>query len=401
MVLFTTKTSDLLLDRPYGHQVCNKQHQGQNNSKEGAMPKRIVICCDGTWNTPDQKDRGEVRPSNVAKTALSIAPLDEKGLEQLVYYDKGVGTDWYDRIRGGLTGGGISENIQQAYTYLAEQYREGDEVFLFGFSRGAYTVRSVCGLIRNCGLLKRKNIGRLDEAYNLYRRRDAKSHPTSIEAELFRRSYSREIEIRFLGVWDTVGALGIPIGHFEITNKLLDLLYGIQFHDVELSYIVKNAFQALAIDEHRAPFKPCVWKQQEHAKRLGQRLEQLWFSGVHTNIGGGYQCSGLSDCAFEWMRDRAMQCGLSFDSFALGHQHIFLTPKWDGWNGELRNSKTGVYRLFPDYLRGIGTGENANEAVHHTAVKRFNDYIDPKTNRAYQPENLATYLSKGSMVIIK
>jgi uncharacterized protein (DUF2235 family) len=358
------------------------------------MPKRIVVCCDGTWNTPDQKDRGEIRPSNVAKAALSIAPQDSNGMAQQVYYDKGVGTEWYDKIRGGISGEGISKNIRQAYVHLAENYEEGDEVFFFGFSRGSYTVRSAAGLIRNSGLLKRENLGRLDDAYKLYRRRDDKSHPSSVEAELFRKSYSREIEITFLGVWDTVGALGIPIEQFEITNKILDFLYGIQFHDIDLSSIVKNAFQALAIDERREAFKPCLWKQQPRARDQGQRLEQVWFAGVHTNIGGGYQCSGLSDCAFEWMRDRAKECGLGFDDAVFARQQIELTPKWEGWKGKLRNSKTGAYKLISDYIRPIGNTANANEAAHDTAVTRFNRYIDPKTNEAYHPENLKAYLSQ-------
>lgn len=358
------------------------------------MPKRIVICCDGTWNTPDQKDRGEVRPSNVAKIALSVAPQDGNGMAQLVYYDKGVGTEWYDRIRGGMSGEGISKNIRQAYAHLAEHYEEGDEIFLFGFSRGSYTVRSTAGLIRNSGLLRRENLDRLDDAYKLYRRRDDKSHPASVEAELFRKSYSRETEITFLGVWDTVGALGIPIERLEITNKILDLLHGIQFHDIGLSQIVKNAFQALAIDERREAFKPCLWEQQPHAKDQGQRLEQVWFAGVHTNIGGGYQCSGLSDCAFEWMRDRAQECGLAFDDSVFARQKISVTPKWEGWKGELRNSKTGMYTLIPDYLRPIGNTANANETVHDTAVTRFNQYLDPQTGEPYHPENLKLYLSR-------
>jgi uncharacterized protein (DUF2235 family) len=363
------------------------------------MSKRIVICCDGTWNTPDQKDRGEIRPSNVAKMALSIAAADAQGQPQLVYYDQGVGTEWYNKLIGGMTGDGISRNICQAYAFLVDNYADGDEVFLFGFSRGAYTVRSTVGLIRNSGLLKREHKGRMAEAYKLYRRRDAKSHPNSIEADLFRKTYAREIRIRCLGVWDTVGALGIPVKHFELTNKMVDVLHGITFHDVSLSSSVENAFQALAIDERRGAFEPCVWKRQEHA-RGKQRLEQVWFPGVHTNVGGGYEDSGLSDYAFEWMRARAAECGLVFDLSALSRHGITIAPNW---RGELRNSRTGFYKLSKEYIRPLGTNDPGNEGVHRSAVERFQAaYVDPhmKKPKPYQPVNLSDYLARPGAKIV-
>lgn len=356
--------------------------------------KRLVVCCDGTWNTPDQKDRGEVRPSNVAKLALAVAPLDPHGTRQLVYYDKGVGTDWYNKLLGGLTGEGISQNILQAYSHLVEHYEEGDEVYLFGFSRGAYTVRSTVGLIRNSGLLRREQRGRLKEAYQLYRRRDDKSHPSSIEAELFRKSYARAIPIHCLGVWDTVGALGIPVKHFELTNKLLDTLHGFTFHDVALSSSVANAFQALAVDERRGAFEPCLWQQQPHAKGK-QRLEQLWFAGVHTNVGGGYQDCGLSDCAFAWMRERAQACGLAYDPAALARHGIAIKPDW---RGELRDSRTGCYKLTKEYIRPIGTTDPGSEALHRSALERFRlPVVDPPP---YQPHNLRDYLARPDAKIV-
>ena len=116
------------------------------------MPKRIVICADGTWNKPDQKDRGQVCPSNVAKMAASIASRGSDGSLQMVYYDKGVGTNWHDKFRGGVSGVGISENIKEAYRFIIENFEDGDEIFFFGFSRGAFTVRSTAG----CRVIKKK-----------------------------------------------------------------------------------------------------------------------------------------------------------------------------------------------------------------------------------------------------
>ena len=328
--------------------------------------KRLVVCCDGTWNRPDQVDRGKVRPSNVAKMALAVAPRDPAGITQLVYYHTGVGTGRRDRIRGGAFGWGLSKNIKDAYLYLVANYEPGDELFLFGFSRGAYTVRSLAGLVRNCGLLLREHAGRLDQGYALYRRRDKDSHPTSIESQLFRKSYSNEVRITCIGVWDTVGALGIPV-------RPVSRWY--RFHDVKLSSYVDNAFQALAIDERRRPFKPSIWEQQEHASR--QRVEQRWFPGVHTNVGGGYEDSGLSDTAFTWMKDRAAECGLAVDA---GYLKESIRPNV---LGELRNSMTVLYRLFIPWLRPIAPRRQSPtfETVDASAYER-------EARLPYRPKNL-------------
>ncbi len=326
------------------------------------MSKRIVICCDGTWNTPDQTDQGVISPTNVAKIAMCVAPLAGDGRRQMLYYDSGVGTRWYDRIRGGVSGVGISRNILEAYRFLMERHEDGDDIFLFGFSRGAYTVRSLAGLLRNSGLLRLENLPRLDDAYRLYRRRDKESHPRAIESELFRRTWSREVRVHCIGVWDTVGALGIPSRNFDIVNKLLN----VEFHDVDLSSRVDNAFQSLAIDERRRAFEPCVWRKQDGV--CCQRLEQVWFAGVHSNIGGGYRDTGLSDIALTWMMERAGECGLEFDPAPMKRLDLAIRPAWDG---RLVNSKKGLYSLFPDHIRPIEPSAADNTAVAPQAWQRF------------------------------
>lgn len=342
------------------------------------MPKRLVICCDGTWNTPDQKDRGQVCPSNVAKLALAARTRDDRGTEQRIYYHKGIGTDsGLDRWTGGAFGVGLSRNLGNAYRYLVENYAPDDELFLFGFSRGAYTARSLAGLIRNCGLLRREYADRYDEAYKLYRRRDSLSKPSSIEAQLFRKSYAHEPRIKFLGVWDTVGALGIPVRGLRFLNKFLKL----EFHDVKLSTYVDHAYHALAIDEKRRPFRPALWQQQPDAG--DQMMEQVWFSGVHTNIGGGYQDAGLSNITFLWMQEKAESAGLAFNRDWVD-RNIRPDPL-----GELRKSKTGLYGLTSDYHRPIGAQERGHESVHPAALTRYQS--DPE----YRPEKLVEYLEQG------
>jgi uncharacterized protein (DUF2235 family) len=163
--------------------------------------KRIVVCCDGTWNRPDQVHDGETCASNVTKIARCISPVDSLGVPQLVFYDKGVGTGQWDRLLGGAFGLGIKKKILDAYRFLVINYEPQDELFFLGFSRGAYTVRSTFGLIRNSGLLRPEFMHKLDDAYALYRRRDNASHPDAVESELFRRTYSREPRAKFMGVW--------------------------------------------------------------------------------------------------------------------------------------------------------------------------------------------------------
>jgi uncharacterized protein (DUF2235 family) len=168
------------------------------------MSKRLVLCCDGTWNTADQQRDGQPCPSNVTKVALGLARDDGEGVEQRVYYQQGVGTQPGERLRGGALGLGLSRNVQEAYRFVVDNYDRGDELFFFGFSRGAYTARSTVGLIRNSGILRRERAGRLGEAYPLYRDR-----ARDIESQLFRRSFSHEPRIRSVGVRDTVGSVGI------------------------------------------------------------------------------------------------------------------------------------------------------------------------------------------------
>lgn len=341
------------------------------------MVKRIVVCCDGTWNTPDQKDRGRATSTNVTKLALAVAPCDASGLEQRMFYDKGVGTGRFDHLRGGAFGFGLSQKVKEAYQFVVANYDPGDELFFFGFSRGAYTARSTVGFIRNVGVLKREYADKLDAAYGLYRSRNDRFHPRGVEASLFRKSFSHETRIKFIGVWDTVGALGIPLTPLKFLNFFW------RFHDVKLSTWVDNAYQALAIDEKRRPFKPALWERQPEAVK--QTIEQVWFAGVHSNVGGGYEDSGLADVALWWMIQKAQACGLAFD------------PSYVSQNvkpnvlGQLRNSLTGFYRIWPAYVRPMGR-RGVDEALADTAVKRREK--DP----AYDPPNLREYLASGGTV---
>ena len=338
--------------------------------------KRIVICCDGTWNSPDQQASGVPVPTNVTRFADSVL-LEHQGIPQLLFYHPGIGSEgsWFKRVFDGYTGTGISRNILDAYCFLVNHYQPGDQLFLFGFSRGAFTVRSLAGFIRNSGLLRPDSLSVLDRAYRLYRARGDASRPRGHEATLFRRTYAvaDAIPIEFVGVWDTVGSLGNPLlfGRLSPQNR---------FHDTDLSTIVRHAYQALAIDEKRWLFEACLWHQQPDAR--DQLMEQAWFPGVHCNVGGGYVDAGLSDVALEWLVENAKRCGLR-----LGPLHLTPNPQ-----GKIRESWRGLYCLFPPVRRSIGALTKGrgptNESLHPSVLARY------RAEASYRPRNLEDYFTR-------
>jgi uncharacterized protein (DUF2235 family) len=359
------------------------------------MSKRLVVCCDGTWNTPDQRTAGKPSSTNVTKIALAVAPQDHTGREQRMFYHLGVGTSRWDRISGGAFGFGVSRDVRDAYRFLVENFEPGDQLFFFGFSRGAFTARSTAGFVRNCGILRRSQAHRVDEAYDLYRRRSSTTHPRGIQATLFRRSYSYETRIHFIGVWDTVGALGIPFNGLRLVNLLNRRS---QFHDTDLSTTVDAAFQALAIDEKRGPFRPTLWTRQADAP-TDQTVEQVWFAGVHCDVGGGYPEHELSDIPLLWMADRARLAGLAFSPDAFVHMPggDVLLSDIDGSLrsrtcvdpdplGHLHNSCKGFYRVIRRYIRRPNVTDES-QYVSSSAVERNKDIA------SYRPPGLIAYLN--------
>jgi uncharacterized protein (DUF2235 family) len=325
--------------------------------------KRLIVCCDGTWNRPDQLDQGVAAPTNVAKIALALAEQDDAGNPQLLHYQPGVGTRRRERLLGGGFGVGLSRNVQDCYRFLVDHYEPGDKLYFFGFSRGAFTARSTVGLVRNCGILRPAERHRIKQAYALYRHPDRDTEPAGIAAELFRRSYScSDVFVDFVGVWDTVGALGIPIDGFR--PPLLSKLW--TFHDTKLSRYVLHAYHAIAIDERRRPFRPTLWVKQSDAGE--QKLEQVWFAGVHCDVGGGYRDPSLSEIPLLWMAGKARDCGLAFkpDHLVVREPRLESAARRSGIEvapdpaGKLSDSRTRFYRLLPSYDRKLA-GEDGAE----------------------------------------
>lgn len=334
--------------------------------------KRLVVFCDGTWDKPV----GPIASSNVCKLHDAIEPTDPDGVQQLPWYHSGVGTGggslghWF----GGMFGLGLSADIKLAYAWLVGQYQPGDEVFLIGFSRGAYTVRSLAGLIRNSGILRPDRSALVDDAFTLYRDRSGTSGPRSGRARDFRQQNSYEARIRFIGVWDTVGALGIPV--VPVLHPIAEHFWG--FHDVQLSSWVDYAVQALAIDEQRKPFVPTLWQPAappEPGQPGNQSLEQAWFAGCHCDVGGGNTPPDLSDITLTWMRGHAENVGLAFRTDP--------PPPTGNPAGQLHQSCTGKWKILGSASRVIG---------------QLGSGMDPSVRQRYErmtyaPRNLIDYLS--------
>ena len=322
--------------------------------------KRIVIGFDGTWNRPADEALPEVDrvETNVCRFLESVEEQDENGVRQVTWYDEGVGNDWYDRFLGGAIGAGLEANIVEGYKELAKLYEDGDEIYVIGFSRGAYTARSLVGMIRNCGLVKRKHATfKSAMAYGIYRTKG--DEPDSSTARLFRELFSHPVTIKFVGVWDTVGALGIPL---EVMDKVNARFYA--FHDTNLSRIVENAFHAVAIDEHRKNYDVCLWNPLDPPD--GQRLEQRWFAGAHSDVGGGYPDRNLSDITLRWMQDRARETGLLVTPIAV-EDDFCCGPLTDSYKAFLK----GEYaKLAPRYFRPVGRTLFGNEVVDDSVVRR-------------------------------
>jgi uncharacterized protein (DUF2235 family) len=355
------------------------------------MAKQLVVCCDGTWNVPDERHGGIGAPTNVAKLALGVVTGEQS--DQLLFYEPGVGTSPDDRLVGGAFGYGLSHNIRSCYRFLAESYEPGDNLFLFGFSRGAYTARSLAGLMRNCGILLAEHADQVDEAFAFYRDRTSQTHPSALASQIFRQMYSHdEAEIHFIGVWDTVGALGIPAGlpaWKQISNSFPDWeqLWG--FHDTQLSSHVKFAYHALAIDEQREPFRPTLWTQD--VATPGQTVEQVWFAGVHSEVGGGSADASLSDIALLWMIERAKACGLMFkpDQLELGASDGAGGIVSPNYAAKIVDSRRGIYELLRPYhrLKRLPVGGAPGQSLASSVVRRHRERIE-----RYSPPGLRSYL---------
>lgn len=358
------------------------------------MPKKkLVIACDGTWNSPEQRKNDVAAPTNVVRLYNCIAKRDADGIEQRRYYHSGVGTDGnlVQRVAGGAFGRGISTNIMATYAWLAQQYQPGDEIWLFGFSRGAFSVRSLAGMIGCCGLPVVNNSSAsqvwelTQQAFTKIYRVEPHMRPQPSWPGHPVDPATGKTPIRFIGVWDTVGALGVPddLGVLDMFDDPTRW----KFHDAQLGAGVAYARHALAIDELRSSFTPTLWtaKNPEPGKpdrvlndvdEPGKpaRVKQLWFPGAHSDVGGGYGECELSDGALKWMVDEATGIGLTFDPAMV--EQIRPSPR-----GLLHDSNEGGFKLFESRPRNRPPLSEQSCHYHPSAWQR--DKAPPITQCPY------------------
>ncbi len=335
----------------------------------------IVICSDGTWNRPEKEDKDT--PTNVLRISRAITP-HKGGLTQHVFYDWGIGS-YHDNVTGGITGKGLEKNIKDGYRYIVQNYNEGDRIFLFGFSRGAYTSRAICGLVNNCGILKRKEAKRIEQAWELYRNSDDACKPNGEMANLFRKKYSyEEKKIHFVGVWDTVGALGIPVSFLGLLER------DEQFYDTKMGRNINIARHALAIDEAREDFEPTIWKQKQ-----GVDIKQIWFAGVHCDIGGSYARDKnrllSSNVSLSWMVEQAKSAGLIIEPYLLSQ---IRSAKKVKTLPELHNSRINFFRLKEPVNRTLRITDTLK--IHASVKERY------EIDSGYRPEKLVELLKVKS-----
>jgi uncharacterized protein (DUF2235 family) len=377
------------------------------------MARKLVVCCDGTWNTP-RNETNVFRTYRFLRERLgSPAEVVQKdgvrscggragdGSEVLLFYDQGVGTDWFSRLVGGAAGVGLSDNVRDAYHFLGHNFAPGSEIYVFGFSRGAYTARSLCGFIKAAGLLARPSVKDVWRAYmdcyataprivarprgwNLERARGwlaeraGDAVGTLGGAAVTSLPRHPGVKVRFIGVYDTVGALGVPLTDAASVNEPI-----IGFHDTTLGDTVENAVQALAVDERRGPYTPTLWTQAADAAALaGQHVLQVWFPGVHSDIGGGYGDKGIGNITWDFMMRQAARRGLVLDPAQptppldlepLPAQHESFDDTWKTLSAKLKLVPEGVRLVGPKVVRPNGEALLAAGEVrlHPSLVSRF------------------------------
>lgn len=354
--------------------------------------KRLVVSFDGTWNDPKQEENGVPSPTNVFKICNAIADKASNGILQLKYYHPGLGSKddkGGNSFLGGAFGAGISRHICSAYHWLACHYEEGDEIFFFGFSRGAFTVRSLGGLLGG-GLLDLRELAatkpdeawdRVHKTYERYRRRKKGNDELLAAKWATQKGYDWAFfhqgapnPIRFLGVWDTVGALGIP-DDLEILN-LFDDKDKWEFHDTSLGMHVKSARHAMAIDEVRSCFTVTRWSNA----KTHPDAKEIWFPGCHSDVGGGYAEYDLSDGALLWMMEESEHAGLELRPGTknllkpnpLGVMH----NSYKGMFGKLRSRPRNLPAMVPDQAHQF----------HPSALER--QTVSPIAYPAYHPTRI-------------
>jgi uncharacterized protein (DUF2235 family) len=386
--------------------------------------RRLVLCLDGTWNSSYDREKqtntadGHVllKPTNTLKTCRAVLPVDpETHLQQITYYDLGVGAlaeypgtsnrflYFMDRVLGGAWGAGFEGNVEDALHFLALNFQEGDEVFIFGFSRGAATARAVTTFLEwNGGLPVKGDAYYLPQFFRSFVVSRGERSVAAAELKKINDRHPerplepfRRVPVKYLGVWDTVVSLG---SRFQATGETTSTSARSFYAGKKPAECVQNARQALAIDEARFDFRPDIWT----GRHAHQTMRQRWFAGVHSNVGGGYGNDGLANLAFQWILDGARDAGLKVDTNYIGYYRGFAKDSlyrtsslfYRSLDFVRRRKNRGIRRL-------VGQPSSANLDIDPSVFVRMatpprdlamgskpEDTINP-----YRPENVLLFLA--------
>jgi uncharacterized protein (DUF2235 family) len=360
--------------------------------------KRLAVYIDGTWNIPHNN-------TNIWRMNL-LTSLHETETTQLTFYHPGIGRDVSDRLRGAF-GKGINGSVRNCYSWIMENHSPGDQIFIFGFSRGAYIARSLAGFIERCGLLRPGTPLTVQEVFERYRtiapeskiisnpNGPAEQWPINRDTDLAR--HSQKVQIDFLGLWDTVRYHDIPLGSIRGLSRSQNL-----FHAVHPGSATRRIYQALAVDEHRFAYRHELLFPHVAGNAAGvPTVEQRWFPGDHCNVGGGHKNDTLALLSLAWMQRNAASCGLEFKEQVSLHGDEHLGPVHDSFSSFLG----GTYRTLSRnkrHWRGIGTDETIRvmaptqemtEVIDASVFERWRD--DP----AYRPRNVSEWGSRRGLKV--
>jgi uncharacterized protein (DUF2235 family) len=360
--------------------------------------KKLALFLDGTWNTVTDN-------TNIHR----MKSLCAVNADQCCYYSAGVGTQYGEKYTGGIWGYGLDTEVIQAYEWLVDNYNPSDRIFVFGFSRGAFTARSLAGLISKCGLLLPGAPMSLNQLYDRYKKgavpysilhlQQMKAEDLALE-DLWLKKYSAPIPVWFQGVYDTVGALGVPFGNIPVISRSN---YG--YLEIDLRINDSRAFHAVAIDEHRAAFAPTLWSKTiiagdaTFAPRSLDDVEQRWFVGAHADVGGGYPDGLLAQVPLQWLMDKATLHGLEFKGSPTIDGNENKADIHDSF-GQMAGGLYRACKLFQPYYRAIGatpivkgnqTTSTINETIDASVFDRW------QQDNHYRPINLVDWGQRNKL----
>jgi uncharacterized protein (DUF2235 family) len=384
--------------------------------------KRIVLCYDGTWNTLANPE--EV--TNVVRIAQALKPIASDGTQQVVYYNAGVGSGGpVDRFLGGVFGAGVKSNVKRGLTFLSFNYDTGntsddppDEIYIFGFSRGAYTARALAGVIGAiAGIPKVSRFGEAEKLWAHYRKgmHAREQNQQEIQGMLYPLPKSGKL-IKCVAVWDTVGSYGIP-GGFGLSGLARKVTaWTRNFRDNEIGRRIEYGIHAMAIDERRRAFTATAWvprgpdPKSEGPSLPEPEVEQVWFAGAHANVGGGYKQTGLSDQALLWIMARVQdKTGLEFDDDYI-QEHFWPCSACSAYRSSAGWWLSSIWpsvRAIPKIIKKVastdtvvhGEGTILDGRVHWSVKERLGrlSLVDQSKYAKYAPKNLIdpVYTEKG------